>query len=403
MCVAPARDHKTVAVCFAPTPPFVLVDVPGGETSVAEGIYGYDVELWEYLVDAMVSHQAVQNVTFDRQLCSWREMLNRTASDSEAVIGLGGITITGQRAESRDFTHPYFHSGVEIMLPARETVPDFGLVFQPFTPSLWISVVVIIGISGVCFWALEHTYQPEAFPLSLIRGVNEGTWFAWSIVSETKEHDLIGMPARLYSIGFTWFAVALVAAYTASLTATIAAEQLDSQTGTTLSVLHNIAVATVIDTTAETFVLERVRASRLLIYATVDEALQALTDGLAKALVYDAAVLEYLINNDARARYARLLGNLQTSERFALAVSRGVRGLAAALNLAILDALDAGVVVQLNNKYFGKAYLDSGLVERLTVERLDFNALAGSYVIMAGAMAVAILSYLGLRVLKFCC
>merc|ERR1711916_172736 len=398
-----AGQSVEVSVYFPLNPPFVMLDVDpesDGSGLGFGGLYGYDIELWSF-VEAELAN-SLPRFRFVRRIATWEEMLNRTAS-SELAIGMSGVTITGPRAFSRDFSHPYFSSGLEFLIPQKDDVANLELVFSPFTPALWLSVWAIITISGIIVWCFEHTYQPREFPLNFIRGINEGIWFCWSIVSETKVNDVIGFPTRMYAIGFTWFAVALVAAYTAQLTAVLAVEQLDSDISKPTD-LFGRNIATVRSTTAEDFLRELFRNSVMLAFSNVETALQAVVDGNADALLYDAAILEYLLRTDRRLGNYRLLGQLVTTERFGIVLSKALDSdVQQAVNTAVLKALDSGLVLDLNVKWFGKKIIERPLLNEITVEPLDFFSLAGSYVILALSLVIAILSYCCLRILRFCC
>ena len=161
---------------------------------------------------------------------------------------------------------------------------------------------------------------------------------------------------------------------------------------------------TVAETTAEGYLRDLFRNSVMFAYNDVARALQSVVDGTTDAFLYDAAVLEYLLATDPRLSNYRLLGQLVTSERFGIVLSKALAPeVQRQVNIAVLSALDSGLVLSLNSKWFGKAFIERAIGGDITVKPLDFFSLAGSYIIMAATLVIAILSWCCLRMLKYCC
>ncbi|XP_039797708.1 glutamate receptor 2.5-like [Panicum virgatum] len=78
-------------------------------------------------------------------------------------------TIILNRAMLVDFTLPYTESGVQMVVPMRETWSKSLWVFmKPIEPRLWVAILVVFLFTGLVIWLVEHnSFAAENLPISL--------------------------------------------------------------------------------------------------------------------------------------------------------------------------------------------------------------------------------------------
>ena len=86
----------------------------------------------------------------------WDGMIGELIRD-EADIALADLTITDDRSQVVDFTHPFIEVGVGVLVRVdRQSVThDIWAFLQPVAAELWIATFLAISIMGTLFWAME--------------------------------------------------------------------------------------------------------------------------------------------------------------------------------------------------------------------------------------------------------
>eukprot|EP01139_Manchomonas_bermudensis_P002410 Amastigsp_a4574_54.p1 type:complete len:416 gc:universal Amastigsp_a4574_54:56-1303(+) len=379
-----------IDVFFSVRPPFVMVQ-KGPFIAEENELLGYDVELWKFVEERV--RQENPGVRFVHHLVAV-STFEATTLRTNTSVALAAIPISSALVSGRHFSPTYFKTGLDVLVSRPKTEIDLLLVLKPFTWQLWAVIAVSVFISGIFVWFLEHSAQPRGFPHNIFLGVNEGIWYCWSCLTTTLEKDLVSFPARMFSVGWTWVSVFIIAAYTAQLTAMIAYKQFGVTVGTFRD-LQGRAVGVVIDSSAERFVREQLPSSMIFAFEHYSQAVEAVLARTTDAIVGDASVLEWLRLNDARLENFPLLGNLLSTDFFGVLMSEQLpEGVRQSVDNGILAALDSGLVLQLNRKYFNTVVIQDENNAVGDVAPLGFTQLAGTYVLVAISLGMAIVSYL---------
>ena len=127
------------------SPPFDMTD----EHNQPAGI---DVELARALADSLGKELVVRNTAFDG--------LIPALQTGKIDLILSSMTITPQRAESIDFSDPYLHVGICLLVGARSGVERPDDLNRPER-----KVVVKTGTTGF-FYAQEHLPNARLLPIS---------------------------------------------------------------------------------------------------------------------------------------------------------------------------------------------------------------------------------------------
>ena len=66
-------------------------------------------------------------------------------------------TIILNRSMLVDFTLPYTESGVQMIVPMRETwSKSLWVLMKPIEPRLWVAILVVFLFTGLVIWLVEH-------------------------------------------------------------------------------------------------------------------------------------------------------------------------------------------------------------------------------------------------------
>lgn len=334
-------------------------------------------------------------LTSTTHLVTFSEIFNYTASPTNPnTLAMASIAITAGRARLYGtFSLPYFQSGLDVLTRTKDSRANLFLFFAPFSVWLWLSIIVCLYFSGHVIWFLERSYQPVSFPRPYLKGVNEGTWYCWGILTGTCAKDLIGFPARMYSVGWSILSVVFVAAYTANLATILTVEQLRSDISG-YQQLGGKFVGAVRGAAGEAFVLQNVPNALLVPFNTAEDCVDALLNARIDAMVHDAASLVYLKASRDQSNKLKLLGASLTADEFAVLMADAFT-LGKELGDALLLMKDDESLDTIYRKWFTyqTTTTSSALISN-DPKALTLQSVSGMYITLAVSLAVAILTFI---------
>jgi len=285
-------------------PPFVIEE--NGEYT------GLTVHLWEHIASEM-------DLEYRFKETSIRNMIDG-AADSTYYASASALTITADREELVDFTHPYIVTGLGIAVSYKPAgaLQAFKAIFSG--EFIWV-VSLLIGLLlfwGLLVWVFERHENREEFGGSTAKGIGSGFW--WAAVTMTTVGYGDKSPRTLGGriVGFIWMfaAIILISFFTASIASSLTVTQLDSRVSgpedlpnVRVGALHNSATLTFLGT-------ENIRSTS---FQTIDEGLRAVESETIDAFVHDAPILSYYTNRDYKNR-VRVLPNTFNNQYYGIAL-----------------------------------------------------------------------------------
>lgn len=334
---SPEATDDPVVVGVRVAPPFVMEE---------DGAYsGLAFALWEEVAREL-------GVEFEVEERDIEGLLDGVAN-GELAAAVAALTITSEREERVDFTHPYFVSGLGIAVPHERTGLLAALLALLDPEFLWV-VGLLLGLLlfwGTLVWLFERVENREEFGGSAVEGIGSGFWWAAVTMTTVGYGDKAPRTLGGRVVGFVWMfaAIIVISFFTASIASSLTVTQLDSRVSGPRDLPDARVGALAGSATLEWLDEERIRAST---YETLAEGLQAVEDGALDAFVHDAPILRYLTGEDFRNRVRVLPGTF--AEQYygiALPLDDPRRN---EVNRVLLDVLASPEWTRLNERYFGE-------------------------------------------------
>ena len=279
----PALEKIVLKVGTKQSPPFAIKN-PDGSWN------GISIELWKHLADEL-------NFDFELQEFNLDQLLEQL-ENGELDAAVSAISVTSARHERVDFCHPHFSTGLGIAVSMRERTNPWMLMRRIVTSRLVKLVCCMVGVvllSGFLFWLFERRNNSAMFGGKRRQGIGMGVW--WSLVLLLGHKGVIPVSAmgRILATFAMLASIIILSILTGVITSVLTVQQLDHGIARVTD-LHHVRVATVSASTSADYL--RQRRIYFRVYDTASEAIQAVDDGRADAVVYDAALLKYLAARD---------------------------------------------------------------------------------------------------------
>lgn len=333
---APARI-LTIGVKTAP--PFVIAD--------GNGTYrGLAIDLW-------------QEIAHDH---GWKyiykaydlESLLDAVSSATVDVGIGAITTTARREQRMDFAHPITSSGLGVAVRGGQTAGWLAVV-RALASSAFLKVIgtlaMLLLIVGFLVWLAEHKRNPDQFGGSRSQGIFSGFWWAMVTMTTVGYGDTAPrtVPGRILGLVWMLAALVIVSFFTASITSALTVGQL-SERIRNADDLGNVHVGSVPASTSADWLARQnfdyTKATNL------DAALGDLAAGRVDAVVYDAPLLRYDIQQNYRNKLRVLPLILERQDyAFALPTQSPLRE---AIDTSLLKRINSPDWKQRVGKYFGE-------------------------------------------------
>jgi polar amino acid transport system substrate-binding protein len=335
---APA-PAKRLTVLVKPAEPFAMLQ---------DGAFtGYSVELWE-----RVAQEA--HLDFELKPASTAQAAIEAVGKGEADVAVGALSVTAERENIVDFTHPFYESGLQILVKGKNASALRAAMKAIFNSStlkvVGLLLLALFAIAHV-LWLSERRKNAETFPENYALGVFNTLWWSVSTLITGGCENLapISLLGRLAGVVWMLGGIGLTAYITATLSAAMTVSRLTSDIKT-LADLEHVEVGTVQGSSALDFLAEhQIKATA---FENVDAARRAVSDGTVQAVVYDGPLLRYAIGKSDDTSL-RLGTTVFKKEKYAFALPERSQ-LRKNVNEALLRVSEQGYLDVLEKKWFPK-------------------------------------------------
>jgi polar amino acid transport system substrate-binding protein len=333
------QQDKPLRVATKPLEPFVI--------KRGDRWAGFSIDLWDKIAQQLDwKYEWVEVKTVTDQLAA--------VQAGSADLAMAGISITSEREAVVDFSHPYFNSGLQIMVPTRANHSALGVLTAYLSPALLeilgLALVFLIVMAHLV-WLVERGHNPE-MPRTYLAGIWEAAWWALGTVG-TLEYGDKSKPRtvwrRLFAMAWIALSIILIAQFTAAITASLTVQQLAGSINGPDD-LPGKSIATVRGSTAAQY-LDMQQIGYVSV-EKIEDAYDLLATGNAQAVVYDAPVLLYYAANKGKGR-VQMVGPIFEEETYGIALPTG-SPLRKPINGILLKLKQDGVYQEIYDKWFSR-------------------------------------------------
>ena len=332
-------QSRTLIVGTKEVPPFAMKNQKGSWT-------GISIDLWDKIATAL-------DIQFTFKEMDLQGLLDGVANGS-LDVAVPALTVTKEREQLFDFSHPYYVTGLGIAVDLRNKSPWLAVLKRFFSAKflgIVVSLIFLLLALSFLIWWFEHKRNPQQFGSSLSEGIRSGFW--WSVVTMTTvgygDKSPITSGGRVVAIIWMFAAVIIVSSLTAVITSTMTVSELGSPVHGPKD-LPGVIVGTVAHTTSEAHL--RGRQIAFSSFETATEGLRSLNEGRIEALVYDEPILRYLVNKDFKGDLA-VLGSTFEPQYYGIALARS-SPLRESINYVLLETIRAREWQDTLYKYLGQ-------------------------------------------------
>ena len=237
----------------------------------------------------------------------------------EVDAAVAAISVTAEREQRVDFSHPFFVTGLGIAIRGGDRSPAASLV-RGFLSREFLQlvggVVVLLALVGVFFWLSERRSNRQYREGTPRKGIATG--LGWSTILFFGHKGIFPstVTGRFLAAACMLTSILLLSVLTGAIASILTVNQLDSPIRDEND-LRYVRASAVLGTSSEAF-LRRERIP----FQSVEgprAGLDALEAGQVDALVYDAPMMSYLILKEERGGL-RVLDNTLESQDYAVAL-----------------------------------------------------------------------------------
>ena len=305
-------QKDTLVVGVYESPPFVVYNEDGT-------LGGISVWLWEQIEKDLEQPYRVERYPEAHSL----EMLIDDVQTGVIDMSINPLTITSNRDDRVDFTHPFFIGNLTVAKIASSRIRSFLVFLRDFfTPRVLLLILVLVGMVvffGGLIWLIER--KNRHFERNL-EGLLSSFW--WSAVTMTTVGygDKVPVSNLGRIIAFLWMlcSVIIISIFTASVTSSLTVRQM-AETDLSVETFSRARVGTVESSASEDF-LQRNFYRKLTSYPDLREGLKGLSEGEVDFFIYDEPWLMYQLNNNPAFAEMELLPVRFQLELYAMPMNR---------------------------------------------------------------------------------
>jgi polar amino acid transport system substrate-binding protein len=334
------QPRAKIVVGTMRVPPFVLRSDDGQWS-------GLSIDLWKRIADELKVPFEFRE--FDYDLAGLLDAVEHGGVD--AVVAAIPIT---QEGEARfDFTHPYFAAGLGIAVRGEPQGSLAATMTGLFTYQFVIAVAALFTLLlfvGLLIWLLERR-QKSHFDARPSRGIADGVWWAAVTMTSTGYGDKVPatLAGRVLAIVWMFASIFLVALFSATLASSFVVGRLKAGISGPDD-LARVRVAAVSGTTGEQWLNAQGLNTRT--YPFVIQAMKALQRGEVQALVYEKAILGYMIKEYGW-NELRVLPHTLAVREYAIALPNN-SPIKKSINLALLKVIHGPAWNDIVQRYLGE-------------------------------------------------
>jgi polar amino acid transport system substrate-binding protein len=303
----------------------------------------------KYILDASALLASLQNEDgYEIVDTMLPEVLNSVRS-GESDLAIGAISITSDRYKEFNFSYPFYQGGLQILVPIKKG-GNISILTSLFSPSLlqlvgWVLLASLVPVHIV--WWVERNIENGIVHKAYFPGIFQSMWWILSTLATQAESMPKSWIGRVVAIFWMFTGVIFVAYFTATVTAALTVQQLQSNIRS-IDDLHGKNVVTVIGSTSSAFL--QARNIQATIVNNSRAGYDLLESGQSDAMVFDAPVIQYYAANEGKGK-VETVGEVFETEYYGILLPLN-SPYTRQINQTILKLEENGTIQKLNKKWF---------------------------------------------------
>lgn len=330
--------QRELVVATKEAPPFAMKNADGSWG-------GISIDLWRHVADEQhLRYRFTEEPTV--------QALIDGVTNGRFDIAVAALTVTAARAQTLDFTQPFYVTGLGIAVPAGGEPSWLPIIHTLTSFGFAQAIKALVGLAlavGFLIWIFERRHN-EDFGGGAARGLSSGVW--WSTVAMTQRSaGNFGprtLPGRVVAIVWMIASIVTIAVFTASVTSVLTIKHLQGAVHG-VSDLSEVHVGAVAGTSTEE-TLSRLRISYRR-FPTPQDGLKALRAHSLDAFIYDKPLLAWIVQQSFGSSI-ELIDTTFDQQEYAFAVPTD-SPLERTINVAILNAVHSDWWEQTTARYLG--------------------------------------------------
>ena len=275
-------ENRALVVGVREAPPFAMRENDGWQ--------GLSIRAWEASAEALGREFRYEAAGLD-------EVLNGL-ENGRYDVGLGAYTVTAEREQRLDFSHPFHTSGYGLAVRA-EPASGWLTVAGRFLSLDFLKVALSLGALLLAFgalaWVFERRVNPDEFDERVGPGLAAGFW--WAAVTMTTvgygDKSPRSLGGRVVALIWMFAAIIVISSFTAAITSSLTVSQLGSGIER-LEELEGQRVGTLPESASAAWL--SANGYRTAEYENLSAALDAVAAGTINGVLYDAPLIAHALD-----------------------------------------------------------------------------------------------------------
>jgi polar amino acid transport system substrate-binding protein len=308
---------------------------------------GFSVDLWEQIGQQL-------NLKYEFSVQPTVAGLIDSVKSREADLGIAAVSITSEREKAVDFSHSMFDAGLQILVAAKPGSAGVlsnlvaGAFSFSFLPLLGV-IVLLILVPAHLVWLVERRQKRGIIETpSYVPGIFKAAWWAAATLATQAEEMPKSATGRIIAVVWMFASVVFVAYFTAAITSTLTLNQLRSDIRGPEDLPGKRVAATAGSTSSEYLLQQNIQPLQV---DRIEAAYEALLQGQADAVVFDAPVLLYYAASEGKGK-AHVTGPIFRKESYGIVLPQN-SSMRKPINEALLLLKENGTYQRLYEKWFG--------------------------------------------------